>query len=274
MSDTERRPVVNTVADTPPDPYPGEFLRVVAGSTAHGLSIAGTDDLDLLGVCVETPRQMLDFGSTFEQYVYRTSGDNHTPSGPGDIDLTCYGLGKFMRLMSAGNPTLINMLFVPPEHRTIDAQPFADELRGLIPSIVSRKSADRYIGYLRAQRERLLGERGGKHTGQDRKKFYVQADGDDEPWDGKYGMHMIRLGVQGVELLSTGTITLPMRPGLRDRVRGIRQGWYTKGSVIAWAKSLEEQLVGLKDASPLCSHPDYGLLNDWVRSVYKREWQW
>lgn len=132
-----------------PDLYPGEFVRVIIGSTIHGLSVANTDDLDLMGVRIESASEALGLGKSFEQYVWRTQPEGH-PSGPGDVDLTTYSLRKYLRLAANGNPTVLNLLFVAPESRHFDS-PLAAELRALTPLIVSKEAAQRYLGYLRQQ---------------------------------------------------------------------------------------------------------------------------
>ena len=41
--------------EDPEVPFP-ELIRAEVGSTIHGTAIAGTDDRDEMGVCVEAPR--------------------------------------------------------------------------------------------------------------------------------------------------------------------------------------------------------------------------
>src|SRR5512138_138830 len=112
----------------PPNLYPNEFLRVVIGSTIHGLNIAGTDDLDLMGIMIE-PKDVIFGLSKFEQHVWRTQPEGE-PSGAGDVDLVVYGLRKWMRLCVGGNPTVTNLLFVPHSQRHQDSE-IAKELREL-----------------------------------------------------------------------------------------------------------------------------------------------
>ena len=92
----------------------GLVLRTTVGSVVHGLSNPGTDDRDELGVCIEPPEYLLGF-QRFEHFVYRTQPEGH-PSGPGDLDLTIYGLRKFCGLALKGSPTTLLPLFVDGEH--------------------------------------------------------------------------------------------------------------------------------------------------------------
>ncbi len=249
-----------------PESYPGEFVRVVIGSTIHGLAVAGTDDLDLMGVCVAAAEQAVGMGKPFEQHVWRTQPEGQ-PSGPGDVDLTVYELRKFLRLASQGNPTVLNLLFVGPESRHIDSA-LAEELRALIPMIVSREAGARYLGYAQAQRERLLGLRGQKHTGYTRRLKYQAEAG----WDTKYGMHLCRLLVQGIELLSTGRVTLPVPEPDRASLRAVRAGDWTLDEVVAWSRHLEGELIESRARSPLPEHPDRDGLSRWLVDTYRAEW--
>lgn len=250
-----------------PAPYLGEFCRVVIGSTIHGLSIPGTDDLDLMGVCVEPPTASLGMGQPFAQHVFRTQPEGQ-PSGHGDVDLTTYSLRKFLGLAAKGNPTIINLFFVPGNDRHIDSD-LADDLRSLIPSIISKESGGRYLGYMKAQRERLLGERGQKHTGYTRRLKYMAEAG----WDTKYAMHLCRLAVQGIELLSTGAITLPVPEPDRTKLLAVRHGELALDDVIAWSHQLEETLKAAIDNSKLPAHPDRDLLDRWLVRTYLSAWR-
>jgi hypothetical protein len=112
-------------------------------------------------------------------------------SGPGDLDLTVYSLRKFMRLATQGNPSILVGLFAPPEKQVVSTK-LGREMLALIPAIACRNHGRRFLGYMRAQRERLEGVRGGKHTN---RPELIETFG----FDTKYAMHMVRLGVQGVE---------------------------------------------------------------------------
>lgn len=249
-----------------PDAYPGEFIRVVIGSTVHGLSVAHTDDLDLMGVCLEPAELTLNMTKPFEQYTYRTQPDGH-PSGPGDVDLTTYSLRKFLKLASNGNPTVINLLFVPPQYRYID-EPLAEPLRGLTPYTISKEAGARYLGYMRAQRERLLGLRGQKRSGYTRRLKYQSEAG----WDTKYAMHLCRLAIQGIELLNTGYITFPVPEPHRSSLMTIRQGKWELEDVVKWSEDLEAELIEAREKSSLPEHPDRDLLNKWLARTYINHW--
>ncbi len=109
----------------------GTILRAPVGSTLHGLHNPGTDDRDEMGVCVEPPDYVLGLRE-FEHFVYRTQPEG-VQSGPGDLDLTIYGLRKYCRLVLKGSPTTLQLLLVPA-HRLLVRSRLGDELQALAPS--------------------------------------------------------------------------------------------------------------------------------------------
>src|SRR5207249_1159769 len=160
MSRDEQRAIVEA----------GTILRGTVGSTLHGLHHGGQDDRDEMADFVEPPEFALGLrlarsGRTwgrFEHYVERTQPEG-ARSGPGDLDLVTYSLRKWLRLAVSGHPTILLLLFSPSETLT-GCTDRGRMLRQLAPSIVSRQAGPRYLGYLRTQKERLVGNRGQRRV--------------------------------------------------------------------------------------------------------------
>lgn len=113
------------------------------GSNVHGLSNPGTDDRDEMGVCIE-PREYVTGLRSFEHWVFRTQPEG-VPSGPGDLDLTVYGLRKFCRLALKGSPTVLLLLFIDGEDVLMRA-PLGAELQALAPAFVSARAGRAFLG--------------------------------------------------------------------------------------------------------------------------------
>jgi hypothetical protein len=246
----------------------GTILRAQVGSGVHGTSIEGSDDRDEMGVCTEPPEYVIGLRK-FEQYEYHTAwerpGGLANRSGPGDLDITIYSLRKYLRLALAGNPSILVPLFAP-DSEIVTATALGTELRAMAPAIVSRQAGHRFAGYLHAQRRGLL-----SHDGKGRdvtRPELIERYG----WDTKFGGHMVRLGYQGIELLETGRITLPMPEHERETVRAIRTGGYTMGDALAMAAEMEARIRELLETSPLPEHPDYAAADCWLISAYRRAW--
>jgi predicted nucleotidyltransferase len=244
------------------------IIRVPCGSTVHGLHVPGTDDRDEMGVCVEDAQCMLGFDE-FDQYIYRTAtertGKIDAPSQPGDLDLTIYSLRKFLRLALQGNPQLLQLLFVP-ESMCITRTAVGQRLQELAPFIISKQAGARYLGYMQAQRYRLLGERGQKNV---KRPELEEKYG----YDTKYAMHVLRLCFQGVEMMSTGKITIPMKEPDRTFTYAVRRGEYTLQEALTKAGELERELKDLIANGPLMDTPDRDGIEKWMIRTYEAAWE-
>ena len=242
----------------------GTILRCQVGSGVHGTAIEGTDDRDEMGICIEPPEYVIGL-RRFEQFIYRTQPEGHR-SGHGDLDLTIYSLRKWTRLALQGNPTVLLPLFVPDDEITV-ITPLGEDLRAHKGMFLSRQAGHRFAGYLHAQRRGLL-----SHDGKGRdvtRPELVEAYG----WDTKYGAHMVRLGVQGTELLETGRITLPVPEPWRTWIRDLRTGGHTMQEALDVAGDFEDRLRELTQSSPLREYPAREAADEWLISVYQQAWR-
>ncbi len=241
----------------------GTILRCQVGSGVHGVAIEGHADRDEMGICVEPPEYVIGLRS-FEQYIYRTQPEGHR-SGPGDLDLTIYSLRKWMRLALQGNPTVLLPLFVP-EREIVRVTRAGYDLRASRGMILSREAGYRFAGYLHAQRRGLL-SRDGKGRDVTRPEL-IKAYG----FDTKFAGHMVRLGVQGAELMETGRITLPMPEPWLSWIRELRLGGHTMAEALDRAAELEDRINHLIPVSPLPEHPDRHAADRWLIRTYQEAW--
>jgi hypothetical protein len=114
---------------------------------------------------LEPRRYVVGFGK-FEQWVYRSAaereGDAGARSQAGDLDLTVYSLRKWARLALQGNPTVLLLLFLPDSALVVRTQG-GEQLQEIAPAFASRRAGRRFLGYLEAQRQRLVGDRGQRN---------------------------------------------------------------------------------------------------------------
>lgn len=241
----------------------GCFIRAVVGSNAHGLAREGTDDRDEMGVCLEPPEHVLGLGG-FEHWVHRTQPEG-VPSGPGDLDLTIYGLRKYCRLALKGSPTVLLLMFVPPGALIVSTD-LADRLQAMAPAFLSKRTGMAFLGYLRSQRHGLLGERDA--TSRERE---LSAPGG---YDTKYAMHTLRVGYQGRELLETCRISLPVPEPARSRLMDVRLGHADLAGVIEEVETLEHDLERLVGAPGLPRVPDAAAVDRFLIDAYRDGWGW
>lgn len=235
------------------------ILRATVGSEMFGLNI-DTSDRDEMGVCVEDMRNLVGLNE-FEQLVLEANKGH-------ELDLTIYSLRKYIRLCLKGNPTVLTLLFVPSE-KCHQLTVYGSDLQNYIAPLVWSKRAGRaFLGYLRAQRQRLSHERGGKDV--NRPELVAKYG-----FDTKYAMHMLRLGYQGVEYMESGKMTLPMREPERAFLLDVRTGGVSLNACTIIAEQLERKLVDLVEykSSKAPDEPNSAAVEDWMLDVYYNSWK-
>ena len=85
-------------------------------------------------------------------------------------------------------------------------------------------------------------------------------------------MHMLRLGFQGVELLTTGRLSLPIREPARSYLLDVRRGKVREQECLTRAGELERELADLETTRPLPEAPEEARVEEWVLDSYRRRW--
>lgn len=255
----------------------GLILRAQVGSGVHGTAISGQDDRDEMGICLEPPEYVTGLarvprgtGATsatvpFEQYERHTAwdlpGGLDRRSGAGDLDVVIYTARKWCRLALDGNPTVLLLLFVP-DSEVVFCSDEGAELVANAHRLVSKKAAARFLGYLNAQRRGMLGE-----SRTSRPELVAEFG-----YDTKYAMHAARLGLQGIELLSTGRISLPVKEPDLSRLRAIRRGESSREAVLQLIGDAERRLIELAETSDVPDEPDAAWVNGWLHRSHLGYW--
>lgn len=119
------------------------------------------------------------------------------------------------------------------------------------------------MGYARQQHERMLGLRGQRNV---TRPELVDKYG----YDTKYASHIIRLCIQGMELLSCGKLSLPMAEPDAKFLRGIRKGALKLGEVSEVILDYENKLATCPTMLP--AEPDYEFVENWMTDKYMHYW--
>jgi uncharacterized protein len=203
----------------------------------------------------------------FEQYERHTAWDRPgglaNRSGAGDLDVVIYSARKWARLALAGNPTVLLVLFVP-DHDVVFRNQAGAELTDNAHRFVSRLAAARFLGYLHSQRAAMTGGPGA-HTN---RPELITVHG----YDTKYAMHALRLGLQGIELLTTGRITLPVPEPHRSYLRAIRHGEVPLAEVVDAVAAAETRIARLRDDSNMPAEPDRRWVDEWLHRRHLDYW--
>ncbi len=138
------------------------------------------------------------------------------------------------------------------------------ELAANAHRFVSRLVADRYLGDLTAQKAAMTGQVGA-HTN---RPELVAVHG----YDTKCAMHALRLGLQGIELLTTGRITLPVPEPHLAYLRSIRRGERPLAEVRDAVSDAEARLAPLRESTAIVEQPDRRWVDDWLHRSYQNFW--
>jgi uncharacterized protein len=232
----------------------------IGGSELHGAKVGKTDDLDIYGVFIGTPNDVLGL-DPLEHFVWSTATDDRR-NGPDDVDITLYSLEKWARMAVRGNATALHFLFA-------DATATSEPVWALIQSqaclFLSKRSSIQFLGFADNQLRRITGEMGQGPKG--RRPEYECKYG----YDSKAAMHCLRLYFECIELMQHGRITLP-RPEREYLVR-VREGAHTLEEFKAEAARLRQEAEQAAKCSSLPDECDRKAISEVVAKAHLEYWQ-
>ena len=85
-------------------------------------------------------------------------------------------------------------------------------------------------------------------------------------------MHALRIGIQGIELLRTGRLTLPVPEPDRARLRAVRAGAVSLQNIVTQLDDVTAQLEQLTAESALPPRADEARIDRFLVAAYERAW--
>lgn len=212
------------------------ILEGVTGSTAYGLATENSD-IDVKGVYLLPTKTVLSIGFQPE----------HTTKDHTDPDWVYHEVGKFMKLVINGNPTVTELLYLD-EYTTLS--PIGQLLIDNRAAFLSTKAvSNAYRGYAFAQAKRL-----NNRTEQG-------LDGYDSSLKNRFAKHTrhcFRLLMQARQLLETGTLDVKVTPKQREYL--FAMGEKTADEVVEEFMKQDAEFENIVSVLP--DEPDYDKLND------------
>lgn len=215
------------------------ILTGIVGSTAYGL--AGPDsDVDTLGI----------FAHPTEAFFGLKKLDESKSTT--DPDITMHEAAKYCRLALQGNPTVMELMWLPRDLYTFESR-LGLALIGIREAFLSApRVRDAYLGYA-TQQFRKLKERGGTFSS------------DTQHRTAKHARHLLRLLDQGTHLYLTGEL----RIRLYDPAKYIKFGEEVARGKIRLAEamlSLAEEKFN-EGPTVLPDKPDVEQVEFWLEDV-------
>lgn len=203
------------------------ILKVIRGSIAYGTDISGKD---------------VDIGEVYVADLFSYVGLNNNRQNKhiidGKNDTASFEVLNFIKGVCAGNPNMVEMVFTPAEF-VLDKTYEGELLLEAKSVLLSKQAYFPYKGFATAELHRLS-----------------------KTNDPKAAHHALRIIRQGVELLSTGFISVNRSKIDADLLKKIKRGDFKKEYFLAMA---EEELSVLEEAfknSPLSEHVDIEKVNE------------
>lgn len=144
-------PVVLESGDSRFESTPDTFFLAYRGSIAHGMFIPSTDpksidDIDLMGFA---------FGDPSHYFGLQEWGSRGTKEiKPGCYDVVLYEIRKAVTLLLQGNPNIVSMLWLSPEHVLIQEEP-ALRLIANRHLFLGKHIYDAFAGYAQQQLQKM-----------------------------------------------------------------------------------------------------------------------
>ncbi|MEV7288951.1 nucleotidyltransferase domain-containing protein [Streptomyces sp. NPDC093252] len=218
------------------------LLSGIVGSTAYGLAHQDSD-IDRLGLFA---------APTEELHGLRPPQQSYVTTHP---DRTLHEAAKWCRLALAGNPTVMELVWLPEELYEVRTEP-GDELIGIRTRFLSaRRVRDAYLGYAVQQFRRLEQRGDGPLSAGARTRV------------AKHARHLKRLCHQGYELYRTGRLTVRL-----DDPEAFRRFGEQVADDPEAARPLLRRFEEAFDAHPgvLPGEPDERAVEAWLRGVRRR----
>jgi hypothetical protein len=246
--------------------HENEILHTVVGSGVHGIAIEGTDDHDEMSIFIEPMGCVIGTDEPMNVVTYRTKPEGER-SGPGDVDLSMYSLRTYIKLAAKGNPTALLPLWTPPES-VIHITDTGHLLRAHRDAFMSKQAVERFLGYMFAQHERMMGR--GRRSGVPNRPELVEKHG----WDVKYGSHALRLAYQGREICLTGKLTLPLPDHQRAMVLAVKRGEIPRDDVSQLIiDTTTVTKMALESDTPLPDKPDWERISKFSIDAHLDHWE-
>jgi predicted nucleotidyltransferase len=229
---------------------PWNVLLAWRGSVAHGTYRPSTepnsiDDKDLMGIAIpgmEWIAGLRQFGSRGTLEIKRDPWD-----------IVVYDYRKALNLLAKGNPNVLCLLWLP-EDLCIDLKPAGRVLRATRKLFATRRTAEPFRGYAKAQLEQM--ERAA-HRGYmgDKRRRLAEKHG----YDTKSASHLIRILRQGIEFLRSGEMQVVRSDA--EELLAIKRGEWSFEAVRREAELLDGRLVDAALESTLPDGPDFDKIN-------------
>lgn len=226
--------------------------EVIMGSTAYAVS-NDTSDMDIYGFCIPPKEDIFPhlrgeisgFGTQIQRFEQYQEHHIKDASARQEYDLTIYSIVKYIQLCMENNPNMLDSLFVP-QRCVLFCTPVAQMIRDNRHMFLHKGSYHKFRGYAYKQLHKI-----GKKSNSSNPTR--QADIENHGMDLKFAYHVIRLALEGEQILLEHDLDIERN---REILKSIRRGDWSEEKLRGWFDEKEKHLEELYTKSDLQHSPN------------------
>lgn len=236
------------------------IFKAITGSKLYGTDTPKSD-ADYVGIFIPDKEYVLGM-KVCEQVEFKSNpSDSGRRNTKDDVDMTIYSLPKFIKLCSQNNPNIVELLFVDDKH-TLVTTPYWEEIKANTHLFISKKIQHTFLGYAHSQKQKVI-----SRNPEGNRREYIEKFG----YDVKFASHLIRLLVEGLELMNNGQLSFPIT--MNRYIRDVKEGKFSLEQVLAKADELESLVLQSSVTSKLPYSPNYDKLSQLQMALLERYWK-
>jgi uncharacterized protein len=241
------------------DNYP-ELSRTILsgyrGSIAHGMYVppknpTSIDDKDVMYIIVP------EIDCYFGLKEYSSKGTKEIKKD--EWDIVVYEALKFIRLLEQGNPNVLMMLWLKPNHY-LHVSKAGQLLIDNRHEFIGRHVYHSFVGCAHGQLHRMTHNAFQGHMG-DKRRQLVEKFG----FDTKNAAHLIRLLRMGIEFLKDGTLQVQREDA--TQLLEIKRGEWSLEKIMEEANRLFAYAEYAYTNSPLTEKPNHDTINELATKI-------
>ena len=234
------------------------ILLVKSGSHLYGTNTETSDD-DAIGIFIE-PEEYVLGRKHIETVEFKTNKSNSgVRNQKGDDDVTMHSLSKFITLAENNNPTICELFFAP-QNCLLHITDLGKRFLEAYPLFVSKKLYHSHCGYAYSQINRNDVKSGNQNGRTDLKEKFG--------YDVKLMSHAIRLYIEAIELLGSGSLKFPLKENVK--LIDIKKGLWTYEQCQEECKRLEILAGQCYAGSQVRHSPDKEAIGKLQLEMYKQ----
>jgi uncharacterized protein len=242
--------------------------EVITGSVSYAVS-SDTSDMDIVGFCIppkddvfphlagEIPGfglQKKRFGDWQQHHVMDVEARQ-------EYDFSIYSIVKFFHLAMENNPNICDIIFTP-QRCVLFCSAVAQMVRDNRKLFLHKGSYHKFRGYAYAQLHKI----GTKSNASNPRR---QADIEKFGYDLKFGYHVVRLALEGEQILLEHDLNIEQNAEI---LKSIRRGEWSEQKLRSWFDEKEKHLEELYTKSTLRHKPDEDAIKELLMNCLEQHY--